>query len=648
MKILRLSLHDFVNHARTEIDLSSRPVHVFLGPNGAGKTAIRQAIEWALTGVARGTDARGAGAERLIRAEASRMEVSLQLEIDGQEQIRLVRHRSHKGSAHLHVDGWSGPTPTQQALLEQRLGADARLIRSVLDVGRFLDLPPKDQARMLLDVAGLRITRERLLEECSRCDLSSSAHAAVRRLLEEQGPEPWGPEIVRDIYQRAYERRRELRRDEKRLEAQLQGLTGAQPQGLYGRSLEQLQAEEQQLLVRLEAANRTVGELQEKARRRQEAIEALRRHGERSGQAQTADEPEVLQARLREVRRQRAERQRQIGALIQRIMELRAELQTLDVEQGRLSSPPETCPTCGRPWPEEDLAARKAEIAKARRSITRRRTRASKKVSQLERELQEAKAAEKTLDEEARSLEARLEALRAGRLVDRIQETLRETEGVEDALGAAEAGVRDLSARLDGLREQIVRARDLQAKAEAAKGLRASLEAVRAKLQVLEELLAAFGPDGPIAASLAGGRLQEAVHRVNGRLEVLTGGRIQLSMDPSSTAVTVWLQQGPALRSQLTPSDLSRSERWRLGLVLAEALAHLSGLRVLAIDDAEVLDAQNRAALFSLLPRWAEDFDTVLIFATGEPKGRSSEHVAIWHVQDGQVSLVGEQVAVGS
>lgn len=63
---------------------------------------------------------------------------------------------------------------------------------------------------------------------------------------------------------------------------------------------------------------------------------------------------------------------------------------------------------------------------------------------------------------------------------------------------------------------------------------------------------------------------------------------------------------------------LSESERWRCDAVLAEAIVHLSGCRLLVLDRMDVLDLRGRGELLGWLDTLADlgEIDTALVFAT--------------------------------
>lgn len=63
---------------------------------------------------------------------------------------------------------------------------------------------------------------------------------------------------------------------------------------------------------------------------------------------------------------------------------------------------------------------------------------------------------------------------------------------------------------------------------------------------------------------------------------------------------------------------LSESERWRCDAMLAEAITHLSGCRLLVLDRMDVLDLRGRSDLLGWLDTLADlgEIDTALVFAT--------------------------------
>jgi len=61
---------------------------------------------------------------------------------------------------------------------------------------------------------------------------------------------------------------------------------------------------------------------------------------------------------------------------------------------------------------------------------------------------------------------------------------------------------------------------------------------------------------------------------------------------------------------------LSKSEQLRVGIAVSEALSAAAGLKFLAIDEADILEQDNRDLLAGMPLDTAAEFDQVLVFTT--------------------------------
>lgn len=117
----------------------------------------------------------------------------------------------------------------------------------------------------------------------------------------------------------------------------------------------------------------------------------------------------------------------------------------------------------------------------------------------------------------------------------------------------------------------------------------------------------ALSPDGIPAEILA-----DALGPVNDRLGQAAADtewpRIEIGADMSITAA---LHERPYRL-------MSESEKWRADAMIAEAIAHLSGVRLLVLDRFDVLDLKGRSELLGWLDVLAAngEIDTALVFGT--------------------------------
>lgn len=170
MRLIRLGLRNFRQHARTEIGFQPGLTGI-IGPNGAGKSTILEAIAWAIYGssATRGTNE----TIRFSRASRrSRVEVELAFELGGHE-YRVVRTMR---DAQVYIDGGidavaSGVGGTA-GYLESRLGMNRAEFFNTYFTGQkelqFLaNMGPTQRGRFLSRLLGyerLRLAQDRVRE----------------------------------------------------------------------------------------------------------------------------------------------------------------------------------------------------------------------------------------------------------------------------------------------------------------------------------------------------------------------------------------------------------------------------------------------------------------------------------------------------
>jgi ABC-type amino acid transport substrate-binding protein len=199
-----------------------------------------------------------------------------------------------------------------------------------------------------------------------------------------------------------------------------------------------------------------------------------------------------------------------------------------------------------------------------------------------------------------------------------------------DADGLTEA--REHADKLKTLRAELVKKLDVikaqKVAADAAEKKTTEAAHHHADVVAWDLIAAGLAPDG-----IPGQMLAEALAPFNERLA-------QSSND------TEWMRVGIDADMSITAFDgrpyklLSESEKWRADAMLAEAISHLSGLKLLLLDRVDVLDLKGRSDLFAWLEILAGEgeLETALLFATlkGLPAGLAACVTAHW-LQDGQI-----------
>lgn len=646
MIINKLSIENFRNHRRTEITLDK--INFFVGGNNAGKTSILAAIEWALIGRCMWTDRAGRGAADLVRQGEKQACVALDVDGLGAVVRSLPPHSLQAGRASGVNEG--------QAAIQNFLEADEDRLRVALNAGAFTAMSPAEQRSMLFAAYGLSWTAEKVAAELAGW-LAKNRHReedAHRLAGRARGYYPagitCGPEIFNAMEKRAKEERKEVKKDKQRCEAALSEMGDASGQApapgqvnelknkLAGLSRQRddllrscgaggdLKARREALLHKIQAAEERIKDARELAC----SLESELEQAGSPGPDMSGEEEEVLG---------------KIEALAKKEAALKSQLAAIDKAGGALISAGRRCPLapdhlqCG--LTEEQLEAVLITLRKERKL-------AGQELQNLARELERAweeLAVVRGRQEENRTIAARLADLKSRanaqrNMADILQEEKeyleKELEGLPDAEGYS--GAEDELARITGLaadcEKSLARLAEAGVLAEKKAVLQRDIETFTAELADLEILVKALGPDG-LRRELLAGILDGFVGRVNDRLGRLTEGAYQISLG-SDMDIFCRVNGGPVLPLKL----LSKSERLRVGIAVSEALSAAAGLKFLAIDEADMLEQDNRDLLAGMLLDTAEEFDQVLVFTTigdVKPENPGLPGVKMFWVEEGAV-----------
>lgn len=616
MRLGGVHLYNFLTHANTIIDLS-RPVTVIAGRNGSGKTSIADAIKYALIGRCRSTDAAGRGADQLIRRGAESAHVGLNASIEGQ----ALEIQRGPGSAILK---WKGQTVTGSqvnAVIQSILGAPVDLVEAVLDAPSWFDLPAARQSEILAGVLQLSYPHAEIEREARALGLSDPAVMALVGGLGRMavGRESYGPEILEALYQSAYEKRAAAKKDLKDLEAQVKanGARGPAPKD------DEIQAQAdlvRQLEDQVGALRETIGSLRTRAQQRDRLAAAIAEteRGLAKAKAAVTERPKPAQLSLsssvsaKDLDVQIAEMERTQGGLqaahqeaITARREQNQRMDTLEneivaIEQGQVACPsihaPAACPLS-----EASLAERKGKLPAMKKQLGRHKSALTAAAEDVRKRAEELESCEFELRKlyglrsQMREDQARQRGATEGE-IEALEERLAMQQADLDALGDPQAELRAEESRLFAMQRDLTEARTAgegmlaaQKAATASESLSLKALEARGRVDLLEELCRVLEP-----------RQLPSLLLARGAAPILERINAQLARMAPEYSVAVRIEKGLALEvlrqgtdGPLPIENLSSSERLRVGIAFAFALSVLSGLRVLVIDNADMLDRGN-------------------------------------------------------
>jgi hypothetical protein len=131
----------------------------------------------------------------------------------------------------------------------------------------------------------------------------------------------------------------------------------------------------------------------------------------------------------------------------------------------------------------------------------------------------------------------------------------------------------------------------------------------------MELLVSAFGPKG-IKSTMLNRAMKPLEEKINERMGILTGGeyRINFRVDEDDFKIVI-ISRGYERRLK----QLSTSERLRVGVIIQDAINQLTGLRLLVVDDLEMLFGTAKSNFWKLINAIKDEYDTIILIATGEP-----------------------------
>lgn len=650
MKINRLSIANFRNHRKTEIILDR--VNFFAGHNNAGKTSILAAIEWAITGRCMWTDKAGRGAAELICQGEKQAAVALDVVGLGAVIRSLPPHSLQVGRVFGINEG--------QVAIHNYLGVDEDRLRLALNAGAFLSMTLAEQRSFLFSAYGLSWAADQVAAELARwlIEKGYKEEETGRLAKKAKGYYPagitGGPEIFEAMEKRAKEERKEVKRDKQRAEATLAEMEDNSPAPVTS------PGQADQIKIRLNELKKKHSELMQscgaskEARARRESL-LLKIHTVEEKISAAQETASILAAELEQLGEpvdSPGETEQELLAKVDAITKdeasARSKLEAIDKAGQALSSKEMKCPLAPDHLQccltKEQIDTVLITLRKEHKLTSQQLKNYGIALAQVRAELAEFRREQNESRGKASQvlvLKGKLNTQHV--LVDSLlldKEALeKEWEGLPEA--DADAIIEEDIRRFTGLiaeGEKALKQQDEAAViAEKKAALARDIGVLTTEVADLEVLVKALGPDG-LRKDLLSGILAGFIGRVNDRLGRLTEGAYQVALDGDMTLLCR-ANGGPLLPLKI----LSKSEQLRVGIAVSEALSAAAGLRFLAIDEADMLDQENRNLLAGMVLDTADEFDQVLVCTTVgdvQPANPGLPGVQVFWVEEGVIKEI--------
>jgi DNA repair exonuclease SbcCD ATPase subunit len=589
MRIRRIKMKHFRSHGNTVITLQR--VNFFRGLNRTGKSSVRLAIAMTLAGRCDDvTDEAGHGFELLIAESAQTATVVLEFD---DAVITLTLDRTARKTLKVETSGRTILGRQAQDWIAENI-APPDVISACLNATRFLKMSEDDQATLLARV----LLPEKLPIEPVVADwLADNKLALVER------------NSLFATIEATYKVIANARTDVSRTVRDLKNIAEPDPvptpreevkAKLHALEEERTSVNNRLLtLTNAEASAKMtidqIAQIEQQIAEYEQKLAAI-------PAALIADQRKQLQnvANL-------ATRHAQLKATLSDDRNTLATVQKLIAELDE-SSESGVCPTCKQPISNE---ARE----KMFEPLMRRQNEANAAIIRIEKQLSsdgDPQQAARELNEDREHHTARLQIidvrdqLRAK--LEQCRKSAKRPDEFAEEIDQLQVDAETLKNRYTKGLDVLVKAVELEERHSEYQKQMKLREAAERRYAELEKLLEYFGPSG-IKATLIRERLDMFTTKVNAVL-AWWGYSLRFTIEPYA----LWIMEDES-RIALQPNQLSDSERYRLGIAFAHAMAEWTGFGFLIADAAEILDKPDKWQLAQLLLQ--SDLDQALLFSTG-------------------------------
>ena len=552
-----------------------------MGRNGSGKSGIMDAIAYAFTGSCRGTDEAGRGYETLAAP--------------GTKGVPVIILETDQGLINRTVG--TGPKSQTQEKILGMLRCDRPALRCAVNSQAFLDLDPKDQEAIMRTLAASQVTVADA-KKALGVDVDGISAASLVTM-----------DGVVQAYQIAFGARAALKKqlesaqNERMAEPPPVEWDGQQANGSGPEQINAMLASVKQVLAGMDAA-KAQGDKMQWLRGERSQIE---KHLEdlRSKIAPLPPKPELLtkvaqlKGQVEKFREERAERSKQGQVWSQKAQAALARVEALQTRLRKLESlgaKGGQCDACGQDIDSYKSRQMREEIMAGMKEAAKVAHSSQEAAERMQGTLlndggqAELEQAETTISQIA---SIREDAKKSKERIAEIDKLLTEAPAFSPERYVELVKVQS------GLQSHLDCHSRRQALLDRVSGLQRNVDDMDAAVKAL-------GPGGLVRQLHMGGGLEEIAGAVSAMAAIMGLGQVQIVSAPKFAVV---VNGRPA-------TMLSSSERFRVSMAFAVAVAKKTGVNMVCLDGADILDEYNRDLLLDLVEDPRIGLDQVLIAAT--------------------------------
>lgn len=632
MKLSNLEVRNFRIFDECSLSFEA-PVTVLVGMNNTGKSTLLDAICFACLGFCRGTGADGRGADILARLGADPATMNVNVSFDGRVLSRGIADttRSAKGKE-----------------IAKKLGVSADVAMVCLAWEALLEMDPAEARRVFLEVLGVEVTAEAILEVVGKEAFAEIGHMKFS-----------GPDSLEAAYKSVYAQRAEVNRAMKGLNLpdlsafpkQIQDMTLAEAKAELPDMRELLTALEGELEQKVSDTSRAAGQKAAGVAAMRAELRALKERIVKAKADLDALKPDAiksLQTGLKNALKAAEKAHESQAKLRERIAAEQALHEVIYVRQKSLGiaqgggGQAGMCPTCASRLTADQLK----KLVEA--------TKLDLEASETRLEDHQAKLREIDIPTIQKNIEAHQKALDAAQAdtikQKQIEETLHDcgsavasitkqlTQAGEPVEAPEQASLMDApqeDPEVEAVRSRITNGRKMIATVERYIQERAAYERVKkeaagaeAHQARLDKLVKALDPKGEVATRCILAKISPFEKAVNDVLKVF-GYEARVSITGGFDIQVRKGEEGGWLPMRM----LSVSERLRLGVAIQSAFAVRSGFGIILVDETSQLDTVNTDHLVqAVADARAAGVEQIILAGTmkSSPKGYAAPEIEGW------------------